>query len=101
MIHTFNDEWSWEGPDPSVGIFGSFFIHDCYKGSGDEGEVIEQLLGTIRVSDVTVRDYILLTCTDCAKQRIITQDDYSPSDEAVKEMEGEYSGSLDWSTPVR
>lgn len=76
--------------DPSVGIFGSEWMHEeCPAWAAnvtdhpdEPGEVIEQELATVRLNDMTIRTYWLLTCTDCVQQVIVSADDWSPTEEA-------------------
>lgn len=77
------DGWTYEGPDPSVGLFGEGWYHDsCPAGNDADSEVDADVtdLATV-VTDVrngTVTTFHMLTCLDCGQQRIITTTDYDP-----------------------
>jgi hypothetical protein len=96
--------FTYDPPDRDCGIFEGAWIHDpCPAGEDydracrewaelvvdgrDPGkvpemaEVIDEELAVTRVNDVTVRTWHRLTCPECATQTIVTEDDFSPSDD--------------------
>lgn len=77
------DGWEWEGPDASVGIFGSAWLHVlCPEGDDADSEVdvMEADLGTVLTDrrNGTLTTYVMLTCLDCGQQRLVTSTDYDP-----------------------
>lgn len=82
----------YEDGDPSVGIFGGAWVHeDCPSSvphlDGPGLDVIGQMLAVVRKDELTIRTWSVLTCTDCAQQTLVYDDDFSPSDAAVEEQE--------------
>lgn len=69
--------WYYEAPDPSVGIFGGGWVHDC----GTEDEATEEIVSTYR------RDHdIIVTCyrftCECGAVHEVDDEDYDPPAEA-------------------
>lgn len=65
--------WDFEPSDPSVGIFGEGWFHDC----GTETEALESPLASINRPHGETDFYGLLTCPDCVAQRIMVVRDYT------------------------
>lgn len=86
-----NRGFTFDAGDPSVGLFGHEWLHEeCPAPDGPDEEVIEQELATVRIDGMTIRTYWLLTCADCAQQVIVSEDDWSPTeDEYRREAEAE------------
>lgn len=77
----------YDAGDPSVGIFGGEWEHvSCPEETADE-PVLDQTIAVVRYTPVLLRTYHLLTCTTCATQAIVTEDDYSPDDATMDAME--------------
>lgn len=96
-----NPDWSYEGPDTSVGIFGHAFVHETCPVQDEEYEVTEEQYGTRFVGRGRLRDVIVttkLTCTACQATALVEDRDYSPEDEEDLEFAGhtDRSRAEDW-----
>ena len=69
------DGWSYEGPDPSVGIFGHAWTHEDCPGNIDAGEVSEETVREWRVND-NLHELIVLTCACCAAATAVEDVNY-------------------------
>jgi hypothetical protein len=68
--------WSYEGPDPSVGIFGDTFVHEKCTVEYDLGVEATETLG-FRDGDY-VQYEVQLQCKDCGQEASFPMRDYDP-----------------------
>lgn len=72
-------DWSWEGPDESVGIFGSGYYHDCPDNDDSLAERREVTFWFTGEGANRVRNTkIMLRCPSCWTLIETTEVDYDP-----------------------
>lgn len=71
--------FTFEPGDPSVGIFGESWYHDCEDGDGTEA--IEFPVATLDRSHGETDFWTILACEDCGATRLIVVRDYTGWDQ--------------------
>ena len=88
-------EWVFETGDPSVGIFGDYWIHEACPVPepevGDIPEVEVTEIASERVDDQTVRRLFKLHCPACGQSTEATSDEWDPTDEAMDRIEADWN----------
>lgn len=84
--------WSYEGPDPEVGWFNGYWIHeDCAE--ADEQRVVEEIVSVSKQGDTRITTY-KMTCS-CGDTMQAEDSDYDPDEmpvEAFREEEALVEG---------
>ena len=92
MLKNIPDGWSYEGPDPTVGIFGEQWIHeDCTSlaGPGD-GEMLGVDKTENQTSEIDAHGMAEvvhhLVCQDCAETATFATQEYFGVEESLDEV---------------
>lgn len=86
MSSASTSEWTYEGDDTSVGIFGHEWIHEgCADTHDGEGETAEYEVGGVRTSPDTVIFFTRIACLDCGAVVTAAEAGWCPS--AAREAE--------------
>ena len=78
-----DNDWSYEGPDPEVGIFSGMWIHEACPVPDDENAYVTEDWAGGEGMNRSFVSKIKLTCVICGATTVVEEESYDPEIEDI------------------